>query len=266
MKAYRSGSASKTPLGAASIDRLMTVSYYPINQAFTIGFSYLSYRHQCNKLPASRHDERRQFGMRLSRRLLGVTTTSRTARGLLRYALLGFASSALVSGSSLGWCLLLTFQAQAAAAPTAAHAERPVAVGQPAPPLALPDLAGQIVTLNAYQGHPLIINFWATWCAPCREEMPLLQQVHNAHQRAGLVVLGISQDSEERFTAVRTYWTQSGWSFPSLLDPDGAVAQRYQVFLIPSTIFINAQGVVTAMHRGPINAAQIEQYLAKILE
>jgi cytochrome c biogenesis protein CcmG/thiol:disulfide interchange protein DsbE len=178
---------------------------------------------------------------------------------------LGFASSALVSGSSLGWCVPLTLLAKAVAAPAAARSEHPVAVGQPAPPLALPDLAGQIVTLNAYQGRPLIVNFWATWCEPCREEMPLLQQVHNAHQRAGLIVLGISQDSEERLTAVRTYWTQSGWSFPSLLDPDGAVARRYQVFLLPSTIFINAQGVVAAMHHGPINATQIEQYLAKIL-
>jgi cytochrome c biogenesis protein CcmG/thiol:disulfide interchange protein DsbE len=178
---------------------------------------------------------------------------------------LGFASSALVSGSSLGWCVPLTLLAKAAAAPAAARSERLVAVGEPAPPLALSDLAGQIVTLNAYQGRPLIVNFWATWCEPCREEMPLLQQVHNAHQRAGLIVLGISQDSEERLTAVRTYWTQSGWSFPSLLDPDGAVARRYQVFLLPSTIFINAQGVVAAMHHGPINATQIEQYLAKIL-
>ena len=194
-----------------------------------------------------------------------MTTTSRTARGLLRYALLGFASSALLSGSFLSLCSPLTFLAKAAATPAAARSERPVAVGQPAPPLALSDLAGQIVTLNTYQGHPLIVNFWATWCAPCREEMPLLQQVHNAHQRAGLIVLGISQDSAERLTAVRTYWTQSGWSFPSLLDPDGAVARRYQVFLLPSTIFINAQGVVTAMHRGPINATQIEQYLAKTL-
>jgi len=203
--------------------------------------------------------------MYLSRRPLGVTTTSRTARGLLRYALLGFASSALLSGSFLSLCSPLTFLAKAAATPAAARSERPVAVGQPAPPLALPDLAGQIVTLNAYQGRPLIINFWATWCEPCREEMPLLQQAHNAHQRAGLGVLGISQDSEERLTAVRTYWTQSGWSFPSLLDPDGAVARRYQVFLLPSTIFINAQGVVAAIHLGPINATQIEQYLAKIL-
>lgn len=195
-----------------------------------------------------------------------MTTTSRIACGLLRYAVLGFASSALVSASSPDWRLPLTLLAKAVAAPTAARSERPVAVGQPAPPLALPDLAGQIVTLNAYQGRPVIVNFWATWCAPCREEMPLLQQVHNAHQRAGLIVLGISQDTADRLASVRTYWTQSGWTFPSLLDPDGAVAQRYQVFLIPSTIFINAQGVVAAIHHGPINATQIEQYLAKILQ
>jgi peroxiredoxin len=80
-----------------------------------------------------------------------------------------------------------------------------------------------------------------------------------------LIVLGISQDTADRLAAVRTYWTQSGWNFPSLLDPDGAVARRYQVILLPSTIFINSQGVVTAIHRGPITTTQIEQYLAKIL-
>jgi peroxiredoxin len=145
------------------------------------------------------------------------------------------------------------------------RAEPSVEVGQPAPLLALSDLAGQTITLNAYQGRPLIVNFWATWCAPCRDEMPLLQQAYQAYQHAGLIVLGISQDPEDRRAAVRTYWTQSGWTFPSLLDPDGAVAGRYQVLLLPSTIFINAQGVITAMHRGPITAPQLKQYLAKTL-
>jgi peroxiredoxin len=138
-------------------------------------------------------------------------------------------------------------------------------VGHPAPPLALADLAGQLVTLNAYQGRPLILNFWATWCAPCREEMPILQQAHDAHRHAGLVLLGISQDSEDQIAAVRTYWRQSGWTFPCLLDPDGEAGRRYQVHLLPSTIFINAHGVVMALHRGPITAIQLKQHLAKTL-
>jgi thiol-disulfide isomerase/thioredoxin len=111
----------------------------------------------------------------------------------------------------------------------------------------------------------VIINFWATWCTPCREEMPLLQQAHDTYQRTGLRVLGISQDTADRAAAARTYWTQAGWTFSSVLDPAVVVAWQYQVLFLPSTIFINAQGVVTAIHRGPINAIQLQQYLATIM-
>jgi peroxiredoxin len=140
-----------------------------------------------------------------------------------------------------------------------------MAVGQPSPSFTLPDLAGQTATSSLYQKRPLILNFWATWCAPCREEMPLLQQAYDTHQRAGLMVVAISQDTADRAAAARTYWRQAGWTFPSLLDPDGVVAKQYQVLFLPSTIFMNAHGVVTAIHRGPINATQLKQYLATIM-
>jgi peroxiredoxin len=121
------------------------------------------------------------------------------------------------------------------------------------------------VTLAAYQGRPVILNFWATWCNPCRQEMPLLQQAYETHQHMGLTVLGISQDESNRSQVVRTYWWRAGLTFPTLLDPDGTAAKRYQVVILPSTIFVDAQGQVTAIHRGPLNASQLEQYLDKIM-
>ena len=143
--------------------------------------------------------------------------------------------------------------------------DRTLTVGQTAPPLALPDSAGRWVTLAAYQGRPVVLNFWATWCEPCRDEMPLFQQAYDRHRGAGLAILGISQDAPDRMQAVRDYWTQAGLTFPTLLDPDSTAAKQYQVFVLPSTIFLNAQGVVTAIHQGPLNATQLRQYLDKTM-
>jgi cytochrome c biogenesis protein CcmG/thiol:disulfide interchange protein DsbE len=148
--------------------------------------------------------------------------------------------------------------------PAEAGAAASMAIGQPAPAFTLSDLTGQMTNFSATQGRPILLNFWAAWCAPCREEMPLLQQAYDTHQRAGLTVLAISQDAADRADAARAYWTQAGWTFPSLLDPEGAVARQYQVLLLPSTVFINAEGIVTAVHRGPMNAAQLQQHLATV--
>jgi peroxiredoxin len=95
--------------------------------------------------------------------------------------------------------------------------------------------------------------------------MPLFQQAYERHRGAGLVILGISQDAPDRIQAVRDYWTQAGLTFPTLLDPDGTAAKQYQVFVLPSSIFLNAQGVVTAIHQGPLNATQLRQYLEQTM-
>jgi peroxiredoxin len=139
-----------------------------------------------------------------------------------------------------------------------------MAIGQMAPAFTLSVLMGRATSFNTAQGRPTILNFWATWCAPCLEEMPLLQQAHDTHQRAGLTVLAISQDAADRDDDARAYWTRAGWTFSSLLDPEGEVAKQYQVLFLPSTVFINAKGVVTAIHRGPMNAAQLRQHLATV--
>ena len=139
------------------------------------------------------------------------------------------------------------------------------AVGHTAPKLALSDFSGRTVTLAAYQGRPVILNFWATWCVPCRQEMPLLQQASETHQHMGLTILGINQDEPERYQAVEAYWVQAGLTFANLFDPDGTTARRYQVFILPSTMFVNTQGRVTAIHRGPLNATQLERYLGKLM-
>ena len=140
-----------------------------------------------------------------------------------------------------------------------------LAPGQLAPDFVAHDPDGISTALHDYRGRPVIINFWATWCAPCRQEMRALQTVYEAHKADGLAVLAVSQDQQDKVEAVRAYCITLGITFPPLLDPDGHVATHYNVFLLPSTVFIHPSGTVVAVHLGAMTPAQIEQYLRAIL-
>jgi peroxiredoxin len=140
-----------------------------------------------------------------------------------------------------------------------------LAPGQPAPDFVTHDPDGISIALRDYRGRPVILNFWATWCAPCRQEMRALQTVYEAHKAAGLAVLAVSQDQPDMREVVRTYCTTLGVTYPPLLDPEGHVATNYNVFLLPSTVFIHPSGTVAAVHLGALTATQIEQYLRAIL-
>jgi peroxiredoxin len=166
----------------------------------------------------------------------------------------------------LGLCLLCGGSRGDAAEPGGSTLRRgPLMPGQQAPYFASQGLDGQTITLQEYQDRPVVLNFWATWCVPCRREMPALQAVYEAHQAAGLVVLAINQDQLGPAEVVRAYYATLGLTLPSLLDPEGQVAMRYNVFLLPSTVFIHPTGTITAVHFGPMTQAQIERYLTAIM-
>ena len=141
----------------------------------------------------------------------------------------------------------------------------PLVPGQPAPAFSAHDPDGKTIALQDYQGRPVIINFWATWCGPCRQEMVVLQAVYEAHKAAGLAILAVSQDQQDRAETVRAYWATLGLTFLPLLDPDGSVAVPYSVFLLPSTVFVHPSGAVAAVHLGPMTQAQMERHLKAIL-
>ena len=137
-----------------------------------------------------------------------------------------------------------------------------LAVGQAAPDFGALDLDEQPVELSALRGRPVWINFWATWCPPCKTEMPLMEQKYQQYRAQGLVLIGVNlQEAPE---AVRAWvGDRFGWHF--LLDRDGKLADLYQVEGLPSHIFIDRAGVTRGLHIGPLDAAQMDAQLAPIL-
>lgn len=140
----------------------------------------------------------------------------------------------------------------------------PLSVGDIAYDFVLQDLDGNPHQLSTLRGQPVIINFWATWCAPCRVEMPELQAAYEKYRDDELVILALDQN--EPPDVVRAFfYDEMGLTFTPLLDNGTEVSQLYGVFNFPSTFFIDPAGTITAIHRGPMVQSQIEGYLAEML-
>ncbi len=135
-------------------------------------------------------------------------------------------------------------------------------VGATAPTFALANLGGERVDLRALRGSPLVLNFWATWCEPCRTEMPLLQSHYEAGRSAGLRILAINFDEPEPL--VRAFTDELGLTFDILLDPGAYVQGLYRVRGYPTTFFVDARGVIRGHKVGAMEAAELEAFLADI--
>jgi cytochrome c biogenesis protein CcmG/thiol:disulfide interchange protein DsbE len=138
-----------------------------------------------------------------------------------------------------------------------------LAVGDTTYDFELDDFDGGRVRLSDFRGQPVIVNFWATWCAPCRIEMPELQAAFDQHQDEGLVILALDQD-EPIERAREFFYDEMGLSFTPLIDKKSAISTAYSSYsVLPTTYFIAPDGTVTAIHRGPLTLSQIEGYLDK---
>lgn len=135
--------------------------------------------------------------------------------------------------------------------------------GAIAPDFTLETLDGKTVSLSDYRGQPVVLNFWATWCTPCREEMPLLQETYEAHQDAGLVILGVNVREDPE--AVERFLKEVGVDFPSVLDPSLVVVERYRVTSLPMTFFIDREGQLRTLVVGGMNKTILDERLATIL-
>jgi len=184
-------------------------------------------------------------------------------------------------GAALGWRLFLAPGAEQAAAPStipdladlvqpigspAAGLGSAVRVGSPAPDFTLLSLAGPPVSLHEQQGKVVLVNFWTTWCPPCREEMPALQRAHERLADQGLVVLGVNWTQEDNLADVEAFVQEFGLTFPILLDSDGLVNKDlYQVLGLPTSVLIGRDGTVRAIRIGILDLLELESTLQVFL-
>ncbi|HJS59772.1 MAG TPA: TlpA disulfide reductase family protein [Vicinamibacteria bacterium] len=129
--------------------------------------------------------------------------------------------------------------------------------GDLAPPLRLPTLDGGVVDLASFRGKLVVLNFWATWCPPCVEEMPALEKLHRALSPEGLVVIGASVDEDE--ATLRAFVQKVGVTFATLRDPGGrGPTAAYRTTGFPETFVLDPQGVLLDRYIGPAEWATPE--------
>jgi thiol-disulfide isomerase/thioredoxin len=130
----------------------------------------------------------------------------------------------------------------------------------PAPDFALPNLENQPVKLSELRDRIVVLNFWATWCAPCVKEMVFFQEVQNLYPDR-VLILAINQ--EENPDVVGEFVRDMGLTLEVLLDEDGDVTKLYKVLALPNTFFIDQQGIVRYHHMGSLSREQLDVYLVQ---
>ena len=137
--------------------------------------------------------------------------------------------------------------------------------GKPIPELSLKDTQGKEWNLRELKGRPVLINFWATWCEPCRSEMPSLELAAQRFESDGLVVLAV--DFRETDAAVNRFLSQYPISLPVLRDRDGAAARAWGVRIFPTTVMVDRLGQVRAIVNGEVDwtSATAKSWIAELL-
>jgi peroxiredoxin len=120
--------------------------------------------------------------------------------------------------------------------------------GAPAPQFDLASQAGKDVSLAQFKGQVVMLNFWASWCGPCRQEMPLLEGIYKKYNKLGFTMLGVNVEPDSN--AAVNWLKQTPVSFPILFDKDSKVSRLYDVTGMPSTVIIDRAGKVRMLHRG----------------
>jgi cytochrome c biogenesis protein CcmG, thiol:disulfide interchange protein DsbE len=191
-----------------------------------------------------------RIALRAGKALLRVRQVPTGPRQVARPYLSDHEEAWLLSTARRPWTLLATGVLALAAGAwwitrvRSASPPAPVAVGSAAPAFRLPAVRppGATRGLADYAGHPLLINFWATWCQPCREEMPSLERLYRADSARGLRIVAVSIDDRGADSLISTFISSSGLTFDVLHDAGAAVQARYQVRGIPQTLLVAADG------------------------
>lgn len=134
-------------------------------------------------------------------------------------------------------------------------------VDQPAPDFTLKTLDGRQVRLSDFKGHPVLINFWATWCGPCVEEMPNLEKSYQEHAGEFTILAVNASETPEQ---IQDFIKNMGLTFDILLDPDNKVQSLYRLRGYPTSFFVDADGVIRVHQIGPLSETQLKTYLQKV--
>ena len=141
-----------------------------------------------------------------------------------------------------------------------------LSIGQQAPDFSLKTLDGQTtVTLSELRGKPVILNFWASWCTPCRLEMPALQAAYEAHQAAGLTVLTINLTTQDTLPDAQAFIEEFQLTMPALADETKAAEEAYHIIGLPTTYFVDSQGFITHIQLGPLDEARLNSHIEEIV-
>jgi len=154
-------------------------------------------------------------------------------------------------------------QGDNASASNLSAATRPVS-GEPAPDFTVQTLDGKYVSLSDFRGKTVLLNFWATWCPPCRSEMPDMEKVYRERLDKDVVILAV--DVQEAAVPVQAFVDRFGITFPILMDVSGDIAKLYGVQSLPTSYFIDKQGRITSFSLGALNESAISRRIDQALE
>ncbi len=137
--------------------------------------------------------------------------------------------------------------------------------GLRAPDFTMQTLDGQSVRLSDLLGRPVVISYWATWCVPCKQELPILQQIQQEYQAQGLVVLSVNATDQDDLAEVQTLVGEMGMTFPVLLDQGKQFADTYQALFFPTTFYIDAAGVIRDVKLGDSSEADLREKVQNLV-
>jgi peroxiredoxin len=135
-----------------------------------------------------------------------------------------------------------------------------------APDFELETLDGERAALSDYRGQVVLINLWASWCPPCRAEMPAMQAAYTAFQDQGFVILAVNATHQDSLQDATAFVEERGLTFPILLDREGIVAQKYRSHLLPTSFFVDREGIIRYKTIGSMSEALLRTRVQELLE